>query len=181
MQLWHSIFGLNLISLKIHPMLAKWHCPLPIQLCCTGEWLFLSCNLFMFDFSTWDLVAKAMFVTDQKCSLKYIYQRRLKCLMKSRSDHAKFFAWILVWENHNPFCFSVELLHVFEYNTSVSFPAAPLLTVVLALVGECLCTFDLKCYLVKKQIWNIMFEFDPEFLYLFFGCNYVKGNYKNTF
>lgn len=31
--------------------------------------------------------------------------------------------------------FIVELLHVFEFNTSVSFPAAPLLTVVLALVG----------------------------------------------
>lgn len=29
----------------------------------------------------------------------------------------------------------MELLHVFEFNTSVSFPAAPLLTVVLALVG----------------------------------------------
>ncbi|XP_054715663.1 membralin-like [Uloborus diversus] len=42
---------------------------------------------------------------------------------------------LLRYSHHQIFMFIVELLHVFEFNTSVSFPAAPLLTVVLALVG----------------------------------------------
>lgn len=42
---------------------------------------------------------------------------------------------LLRYSHHQIFLFIVELLHVFEFNTSVSFPAAPLLTVVLALVG----------------------------------------------
>lgn len=33
-------------------------------------------------------------------------------------------------------CFSVDLLQMLEFNVTVSFPAAPLLTVILALVGE---------------------------------------------
>ncbi|GFU00557.1 membralin [Nephila pilipes] len=41
---------------------------------------------------------------------------------------------LLRYSHHQIFLFVVELLHVFEMNT-VSFPAAPLLTVVLALVG----------------------------------------------
>jgi hypothetical protein len=36
--------------------------------------------------------------------------------------------------------FSVDLLQMLEFNVTVSFPAAPLLTVILALVGEC-CLF----------------------------------------
>ncbi|XP_035211688.1 membralin-like isoform X2 [Stegodyphus dumicola] len=42
---------------------------------------------------------------------------------------------LLRYSHHQIFMFIIELLHVFEFNTSVSFPAAPLLTVVLALVG----------------------------------------------
>ncbi|GBM74272.1 Membralin [Araneus ventricosus] len=41
---------------------------------------------------------------------------------------------LLRYSHHQIFLFVVELLHVFEMNT-ISFPAAPLLTVVLALVG----------------------------------------------
>ncbi|KAG8197032.1 hypothetical protein JTE90_004301 [Oedothorax gibbosus] len=41
---------------------------------------------------------------------------------------------LLRYSHHQIFLFVVELLHIFEMNT-VSFPAAPLLTVVLALVG----------------------------------------------
>ncbi|CAL1285627.1 unnamed protein product, partial [Larinioides sclopetarius] len=41
---------------------------------------------------------------------------------------------LLRYSHHQIFLFVVELLHVYEMNT-ISFPAAPLLTVVLALVG----------------------------------------------
>ena len=43
---------------------------------------------------------------------------------------------LLRYSQHQIFVFIVELLQMLEYNTAISFPAAPLLTVVLALVGK---------------------------------------------
>lgn len=48
---------------------------------------------------------------------------------------------------------SVDLLQMLEFNVTVSFPAAPLLTVILALVGKCIYIYHLifveKEYLLK--------------------------------
>lgn len=39
-------------------------------------------------------------------------------------------------------CVPVDLLHMLEFNVAITFPAAPLLTVILALVGKSdLCVF----------------------------------------
>ena len=43
---------------------------------------------------------------------------------------------LLRYSQHQIFIFIVELLQMLEFNTALSFPAAPLLTVILALVGE---------------------------------------------
>lgn len=43
---------------------------------------------------------------------------------------------LLRYSQHQIFVFIVELLQMLEFNTTISFPAAPLLTVILALVGE---------------------------------------------
>ena len=43
---------------------------------------------------------------------------------------------LLRYSQHQIFVFIVELLQMLEFNTAISFPAAPLLTVILALVGE---------------------------------------------
>ncbi|XP_064477233.1 membralin-like [Ornithodoros turicata] len=42
---------------------------------------------------------------------------------------------LLRYSHHQIFVFIVELLHMLEFNTTINFPAAPLLTVILALVG----------------------------------------------
>ena len=42
---------------------------------------------------------------------------------------------LLRYSQHQIFVFIVELLQMLEFNTAISFPAAPLLTVILALVG----------------------------------------------
>lgn len=42
---------------------------------------------------------------------------------------------LLRYSHHQIFLFIVELLHMLEFNITISFPAAPLLTVILALVG----------------------------------------------
>ena len=43
---------------------------------------------------------------------------------------------LLRYSQHQIFVFIVELLQMLELNTTISFPAAPLLTVILALVGN---------------------------------------------
>ena len=43
---------------------------------------------------------------------------------------------LLRYSQHQIFVFIVELLQMLEFNTPISFPAAPLLTVILALVGK---------------------------------------------
>jgi hypothetical protein len=43
---------------------------------------------------------------------------------------------LLRYSQHQIFVFIVELLQMLEFNTTISFPAAPLLTVILALVGK---------------------------------------------
>ena len=43
---------------------------------------------------------------------------------------------LLRYSQHQIFIFIVELLQMLEFNTALSFPAAPLLTVILALVGK---------------------------------------------
>ena len=43
---------------------------------------------------------------------------------------------LLRYSQHQIFIFIVELLQMLEFNTAISFPAAPLLTVILALVGK---------------------------------------------
>jgi hypothetical protein len=43
---------------------------------------------------------------------------------------------LLRFSHHQIFMFIVDLLQMFELNVSIAFPAAPLLTVILALVGE---------------------------------------------
>ena len=47
------------------------------------------------------------------------------------------------------FSFTVDLLQMLEFNVAVRFPIAPLLTVILALVGEYLCNRMLQNYLVS--------------------------------
>ncbi|VDM84241.1 unnamed protein product [Strongylus vulgaris] len=42
---------------------------------------------------------------------------------------------LLRFSHHQIFLFIVDLLHMFELNQPLVFPAAPLLTVILALVG----------------------------------------------
>ncbi|KFM77783.1 Membralin, partial [Stegodyphus mimosarum] len=42
---------------------------------------------------------------------------------------------LLRYSHHQIFVFIVELLHMLEFHSSINFPAAPLLTVILALVG----------------------------------------------
>jgi len=42
---------------------------------------------------------------------------------------------LLRYSQHQIFVFIVELLQMLEFNTTITFPAAPLLTVILALVG----------------------------------------------
>ncbi|KAK8764259.1 hypothetical protein V5799_033130 [Amblyomma americanum] len=43
---------------------------------------------------------------------------------------------LLRYSHHQIFVFIVELLHMLEFNSTINFPAGPLLTVILALVGE---------------------------------------------
>lgn len=43
---------------------------------------------------------------------------------------------LLRFSHHQIFLFIVDLLHMFELNQPLVFPAAPLLTVILALVGK---------------------------------------------
>ena len=43
---------------------------------------------------------------------------------------------LLRYSQHQIFVFIVELLQMLEFNTTITFPAAPLLTVILALVGK---------------------------------------------
>jgi hypothetical protein len=43
---------------------------------------------------------------------------------------------LLRYSHHQIFMFIVDLLQMLEMNVTVAFPAAPLLTVILALVGE---------------------------------------------
>ena len=43
---------------------------------------------------------------------------------------------LLRFSHHQIFLFIVDLLQMFELNVAIAFPAAPLLTVILALVGE---------------------------------------------
>ena len=43
---------------------------------------------------------------------------------------------LLRYSQHQIFVFIVDLLQMLEFNTAITFPAAPLLTVILALVGE---------------------------------------------
>jgi len=42
---------------------------------------------------------------------------------------------LLRYSQHQIFVFIVDLLHTLEFNTAVAIPLAPLLTVILALVG----------------------------------------------
>ena len=42
---------------------------------------------------------------------------------------------LLRYSQHQIFVFIVDLLQMLEFNTNITFPAAPLLTVILALVG----------------------------------------------
>ncbi|GFG32971.1 hypothetical protein Cfor_00950, partial [Coptotermes formosanus] len=42
---------------------------------------------------------------------------------------------LLRYSHHQIFIFIVDLLHMLEFNVAITFPAAPLLTVILALVG----------------------------------------------
>ena len=44
---------------------------------------------------------------------------------------------LLRFSHHQIFLFIVDLLQLFEMNQAVALPAAPLLTVILALVGRC--------------------------------------------
>ena len=43
---------------------------------------------------------------------------------------------LLRYSQHQIFVFIVELLQMIEFNSAITFPAAPLLTVILALVGK---------------------------------------------
>ena len=43
---------------------------------------------------------------------------------------------LLRYSHHQIFLFIVDLLQMLELNVAISFPAAPLLTVILALVGK---------------------------------------------
>lgn len=43
---------------------------------------------------------------------------------------------LLRYSHHQIFLFIVDLLHMLELNVAISFPAAPMLTVILALVGK---------------------------------------------
>ena len=43
---------------------------------------------------------------------------------------------LLRYSQHQIFMFIVELLQMIEFNSPIAFPAAPLLTVILALVGK---------------------------------------------
>ncbi len=52
---------------------------------------------------------------------------------------------LLRYSQHQIFVFIVELLQMLEFNTAISFPAAPLLTVILALVGEAI---NLSCHVI---------------------------------
>lgn len=73
--------------------------------------------------------------------------------------------WKLLICNDFPllfFSFLVDLLQMLEFNVSVRFPAAPLLTVILALVGECFWTIFLPLipkilclWYKKKSLWRL--------------------------
>nr|CAD7573605.1 unnamed protein product [Timema californicum] len=43
---------------------------------------------------------------------------------------------LLRYSHHQIFVFIVDLLQMLEFNVTITFPAAPLLTVILALVGR---------------------------------------------
>ena len=50
------------------------------------------------------------------------------------------------------FCFAVDLLQMLEMNRNVAFPAAPLLTVILALVGMYTIDVSLFLYSIMKTL-----------------------------
>ncbi len=71
--------------------------------------------------------------------LMALQSRRRSNLMKAFSSHrlqTVSISMLLRYSQHQIFIFIVELLQMLEFNTSLSFPAAPLLTVILALVGK---------------------------------------------
>lgn len=58
---------------------------------------------------------------------------------------------LLRYSQHQIFVFIVELLQMLEFNTNITFPIAPLLIVILALVG--------KSYLVYLcSLWSYFTE-----------------------
>ena len=66
---------------------------------------------------------------------------------------------LLRYSQHQIFVFIVELLQMLEFNTNLSFPAAPLLTVILALVGKWILLKKLRftCSLKWKRINSISY------------------------
>ena len=58
---------------------------------------------------------------------------------------------------------SVDLLQMLEFNVTVSFPAAPLLTVILALVGKCIhiyISLDIRIeYVLEENILKLYCSF----------------------
>ena len=56
---------------------------------------------------------------------------------------------LLRYSQSQIFVFIVDLLHMLEYNAPLGFPAAPLLTVILALVGKDIKKIVIKIFFTK--------------------------------
>ena len=66
---------------------------------------------------------------------------------------------LLRYSQHQIFVFIVELLQMLEFNTTITFPAAPLLTVILALVGKFLMHFLVilpkSIFILRNSVYNM--------------------------
>lgn len=67
---------------------------------------------------------------------------------------------LLRYSQHQIFVFIVELLQMLEYNTTISFPAAPLLTVILALVGKATAAPS-RAKLINQRVDQNIFILSP--------------------
>ena len=70
---------------------------------------------------------------------------------------------LLRYSQHQIFVFIVELLQMLEFNTPISFPAAPLLTVILALVGKLRLYFLI---IAPKNAMKILLNFEKSSKYV---------------
>uniref|UniRef100_A0A9J8A6I8 Transmembrane protein 259 n=1 Tax=Cyprinus carpio carpio TaxID=630221 RepID=A0A9J8A6I8_CYPCA len=83
---------------------------------------------------------------------------------------------LLRYSHHQIFVFIVDLLQMLEMNMTIAFPAAPLLTVILALVGRC----SHVSIITSKSSLMLFFRFFYLYHFAFYAYHYrFNGQYSS--